>query len=442
MIFRDFFGYKNIDSICKVVINRDNQIQLPDPVFGIFEVEKDFLPDWAENRFKVILPGLFKNKTDGRIIANFDVGSQKYPVIIQKQNCLILNFDPEETLQFLNGEDYLQTMRTESILAKSPISTNLIPEKIKNCLRNTATTPWIAKILRKSLFKSKYPFPNWPIEKSGDTIRFIILRCLKSITGTSIETIPFWPDGKKFAVALTHDIDSDWLFKNNNYRALADIESKYGIKSAWLFVSSKYKLDIKIMKELQARGHEIGFHSDNHDSKFVFLDQVEMDKRLNKSSWFFDKYNVKGFRSPAFLHTHKMYKSLNKYITYDCSYWDTCDTIENASSNNSGSCTVFPFKIENVVILPTTIPQDWICSSLVGKNYKKILQIQLNKYQYIKKVNGLVNVLTHPEPAFSVQPEFLKVYDGFLREISSDKDAYLALPHEIADWWNVRVRET
>ncbi|MBN1384077.1 MAG: polysaccharide deacetylase family protein [Elusimicrobia bacterium] len=442
MIFQDFFGYKNIGNVCKIIINRDNRIQLPDPVFGTFEVKQDYLPDWAENRFNVILPGLFKNKTDGQIIASFEAGSQKYPVIIQKQNCLIFNFDPEETLKFLNNENYLQTMKSKSILAKSPISTNLIPEKVKTCLRNIMTTPWVTKILKKNIFRSKYPFPKWPIEKSGDTIRFIILRCLESVTGNNIETTPFWPDGKKFAVALTHDVDTDWLFRNNNYRAIADIENKYGIKSAWLFVSNTYEFDTRIMEKLRKNGHEIGFHSDNHDSKFAFLDQAEMDRRLNNSSWFFDKYNVKGFRSPAFLHTYKMYKGLSRYISYDCSYWDTCDTIENTGSNNSGSCTVFPFNIENVVILPTTIPQDWVCSSLVGKNHKKILQMQLDKYQYIKKVNGLVCVLTHPEPGLSVQPEFLKAYDGFLREISNDKDAYLAPPYKIADWWNTRIHKS
>lgn len=192
-MLRDFFGYECNDSLRKdsIIINRENPALFPAPVFGFFETDKNFLPDWADDSFGVVLPKIFKNKSTGTVIASFKVNSQKYPIIVRDENHLVLNFDPLETLRFLNLEGYLSPEKNKSVFRKLPVPTNVMPGFFKDSLRGFFTIPLITKLLKKCFLKSKYPFPAWPIEKSADTIRFILLKCLANVFKAGTKTMPF-----------------------------------------------------------------------------------------------------------------------------------------------------------------------------------------------------------------------------------------------------------
>ncbi len=49
-----------------------------------------------------------------------------------------------------------------------------------------------------------------------------------------------WPEGKKFALVLTHDVETKKGLEN--CRALMDIEEKYGFRSSFNFVAGDYEV--------------------------------------------------------------------------------------------------------------------------------------------------------------------------------------------------------
>jgi hypothetical protein len=67
-----------------------------------------------------------------------------------------------------------------------------------------------------------------------------------------------WPDGKKFAFVLTHDVESSAGLAN--CRSLAQLEMELGFRSSFNFVpEGKYRVPAELRDELTARGFEVGY---------------------------------------------------------------------------------------------------------------------------------------------------------------------------------------
>lgn len=109
-------------------------------------------------------------------------------------------------------------------------------------------------------------------------------------------------------------------------------------------------------------------------------------------------------------------------------------------TRGNGCCSIFPFLVENLVVLPVTLPPDGTLLSL-GLSPKQILDMWLKKLDWIRKVGGMALVLTHPEPQLSGNRAMLEIYRRLLRKVSGDKDAWLALPWQVANHWRERAKK-
>jgi hypothetical protein len=127
-----------------------------------------------------------------------------------------------------------------------------------------------------------------------------------------------WPDGKKFALVLTHDVETaEGLDKCYQ---LAELEERLGFRSSYNFVPWDYTVPAKLRKHLTDSGFEIGIHGLHHDnnpfrSESVFRKQaVEISRTLKE-------WGTVGFRSPSMYHCLEMLHQLD--IEYDASTFDT-----------------------------------------------------------------------------------------------------------------------
>ena len=77
---------------------------------------------------------------------------------------------------------------------------------------------------------------------------------------------PGWPDGKRFALVLTHDVETqDGVDK---VRALAEIDLKFGFRSSFNFIpEGEYRVPDSLRHWLVENGFEVGVHDLNHDGK-------------------------------------------------------------------------------------------------------------------------------------------------------------------------------
>src|SRR5437773_8801715 len=75
-----------------------------------------------------------------------------------------------------------------------------------------------------------------------------------------------WPDGKKFALVLTHDVES--RVGVAKCRQLMELERSLGFKSCFSFIpQGDYSISRLLRNELTRNGFEIGVHDLHHDGK-------------------------------------------------------------------------------------------------------------------------------------------------------------------------------
>src|ERR1700732_5031185 len=75
-----------------------------------------------------------------------------------------------------------------------------------------------------------------------------------------------WPDGKKFALVLTHDVEGPVGLRR--CRRLAQLESELGFRSCFNFIpAGQYAVPSELREELTSQGFEIGVHDLHHDGR-------------------------------------------------------------------------------------------------------------------------------------------------------------------------------
>jgi len=200
-----------------------------------------------------------------------------------------------------------------------------------------------------------------------------------------------WPNGKKFALVLTHDVET----KKGHDRChkIMDLEEDAGLRSSFNFVPERYKLSSSLIKEMHKRGFEVGVHGLKQDGKLYASKKIFME-RSKKINFYLKKWNAVGFRSPAMHHNLEWLFDLN--IKYDASTFDT-DPFEPQSD---GVNTIFPLLQKNSKLgkkyleLPYTLAQDFTLFIILGK---RDINVWEKKLDWIVKCNGMALLNTHPD---------------------------------------------
>ncbi|HEU5397592.1 MAG TPA: hypothetical protein VFV81_10510, partial [Verrucomicrobiae bacterium] len=128
-----------------------------------------------------------------------------------------------------------------------------------------------------------------------------------------------WPDGKKFALVLTHDVESfGGLVKCFQ---LMELERSLGFRSSFNFIpEGEYKVPRQLREELLRHGFEVGVHDLRHDGK-LYWSANEFSQNARSINRYLKDWNASGFRSAFMLHDRKCLRELN--IQYDASTFDT-----------------------------------------------------------------------------------------------------------------------
>ena len=145
-----------------------------------------------------------------------------------------------------------------------------------------------------------------------------------------------WPDGKKFALVLSHDVDNQK--GQERILDLAKLEMKLGFRSAFNFVPERYTNHEKIKRFLRENGFEIGVHGLKHDGK-LFENKNIFDRRAEKINRYLQEWGSTGFTSPSMHHKLSWMHSLD--ITHSISTFDT-DPFEPQPDPVG---TIFPFLV-------------------------------------------------------------------------------------------------
>jgi len=279
-------------------------------------------------------------------------------------------------------------------------------------------------------YRRKKNFHIWPIDPNS---------------GTPPKGWKGWPDNKKIALVLSHDVDTH-KGQDKCYQ-LMEIEESLGFRSAFNIVPEKYRVSRKLINDLKNRGFEVGVHGLNHDGK-LFTSRHIFNERAKRINYYLQEWGSKGFTSPSMHHNLSWMHVLK--IDHGTSTFDT-DPFE---PQPDAVGTIFPFWVKNsseakgYVELPYTLPQDFTLFVLMKE---KNIDIWKKKLNWIAQKGGMALFNSHPDymnfsnKKCGNEEYSIEYYKEFLIYIKSKyKGQYWhALPKEIARFWtnNMVIRK-
>jgi len=248
-------------------------------------------------------------------------------------------------------------------------------------------------------------FPAWPIDLSAD-----VLDDLRDDVGVGdgLEAVPHQPAGPT-PVIVTHDIDSPEGLTNLVARFLP-IEEAVGARSTSYIVPCAWSIDHGKVGEAIGRGHQVGVHGFDHGNTTPFVDAPERARRLDAARAFADRYGATGYRAPSLLRTRPLLRDLSARYQYDSSIPTSGGLFPTP---NNGCATTRPFRVENIVELPVTLPRDGTLRFL-GHSPDEIVRLWIHCAGLVARARGVVVLLTHCERRFSGEPGMLDAYRRFL----------------------------
>jgi uncharacterized protein len=246
-----------------------------------------------------------------------------------------------------------------------------------------------------------------------------------------------WPDGKRFAFIVTHDVETNR--GQERVRKLARLDREMGFQASFNFVPEGYKVSDTLRHDLAKDGFEIGVHGLTHgqqpyESSDVFSGKVDRIKH------YLNEWRAVGFRTPSMYHNLNWYHDLE--LEYDASTFDT-DPFE---PQPDGAGTIFPFWVsrdsgnDGYVEMPYTLPQDFTLFVLMAE---KNTAIWKSKLEWVARQGGMALLLAHPDymcfdsrkPRYDeYSADLYKEFLTFVRE-KFRGEYWNVLPRELARFW-------
>ena len=244
---------------------------------------------------------------------------------------------------------------------------------------------------------------------------------------------PGWPDGKRFAFVMTHDVETE--VGRDRSVELMRLDQEFGIVSSFNFIPERYEVSRELRNHLESRGFEIAVHDLKHDGKLLQSrsEFIENAKSINR---YLKDWKATGFRAGAMHHNLEWFHSLE--IEYDASTFD-CDPFE---PQPDGAGTIFPFRVDpsdgngkGYVEMPYTLPQDFTLFVILKQ---ESIDLWRKKLDWVASKGGMCLLITHPDyMTFDGNPRRFDEYPaGRYREfLQYVKEKYAG------QYWNATARD-
>lgn len=264
----------------------------------------------------------------------------------------------------------------------------------------------------------------WPVDETAEGVP-------ENFTG--------WPDGRRFALVLRHDVEGP----SGLARTLdvARLEGYRGFRAAYYLVPRAYDVTPEFLAALRRGGNEVGVHGWTHDGR-LYSSRAIFEWRAARINEVLRRWQAVGFASPSAHHHFEWIHGLR--IDYDTSSFDT-DPFE---PQPDGIGTIFPLMIRRgaggYVELPYTLPQDFTLFVVLKEGDNRIWK---QKLDWIAEKGGMALLNTHPDylrlesEPHGVCGYSAELYWDFLEYVRSRYEGqyWHALPQEVAAFWRSRV---
>ena len=298
--------------------------------------------------------------------------------------------------------------------------------KIYYCLK--PFLPWRIRIALRRLrarYKRRAYAEVWPIDENA---------------GVTPRTWPGWPEGRRFALVLTHDVEGKKGLER--VEQLMELESTYGFRSSFNLVpKDQYRVTDEFRRKLDQAGFEVGVHGLEHDGK-LYNSRRQFAAKAAQIVECLRQWKASGFRSP--LMQHKLGWLHDLGFEYDASTFDT-DCFE---PQPDGVGTVFPFWVPGLngsgfVEIPYSLAQDFTLFVILREGN---IDIWKRKLDWIADRGGMALIITHPDyMCFGGKKERdeypVSHYEEFLAYVRGKYEGqfWTALPREVARYYAAQL---
>ena len=246
-----------------------------------------------------------------------------------------------------------------------------------------------------------------------------------------------WPKDKRFALVLTHDVDTE--VGHEKCQKLAESEQKMGFRSSFNFVPERYSVSPQLRNYLNEHGFEVAIHGLCHDGK-LFSSRKIFSERATRINHYLKEWKSVGFHSPSMHRNLDWIHDLN--VEYDQSTFDT-DPFE---PQPDGVRIIFPFWVQDnsmqkgYVELPYTLPQDHTLFVIMKE---RDINVWKGKLDWIAEKGGMVLLNSHPDymnfncKKYGIEEYPAEYYEEFLAYVKRKYEGqyWHVVPREMARFW-------
>ncbi|AKB76715.1 hypothetical protein MSHOH_0232 [Methanosarcina horonobensis HB-1 = JCM 15518] len=282
---------------------------------------------------------------------------------------------------------------------------------------------------------------------------------------------PEYPEGKKFAVCLTHDIDFVYIDTLNtaartvkalkrgqfaeasmlpfsrinktwnplwNFRRIMDLEEKYGAKSTFYFLTldpgnEDFTFSIEELEGelgyILEEGWEVGLHG-GHEA---YNNLIEIKKKKQKLE------KVLGEKVMGYRNHYLRFKTPETWeLLADAGFsYDSTFGYHDCAGFRNGMCHPFkPYNLKtgkeiNILELPLTIMDTTLFQSQMRLDFEHAWALTEMLILTVERCRGVLTVLWHNT---YMQGEYLVFYKKLLQHCS-EKGAWMAPGIQICNWW-------
>ena len=310
--------------------------------------------------------------------------------------------DPVQWIEGILGERYVEVWRRPLPSRLPGLNYSLVPHIVKG---------WLEPLQNPRGGRAANPI-GFPQLRLDDLVESLRLLCWTLAAGTPARLASPWPEGRRAAITLTHDVDTPWILdpaRRDLLDALLDAECSLGYRGAWYLTAKPLRLarHAAALERIAECGHEIGSHGWNHDAKLDYVSERRQSQRMQRVLDRFGDRRVSGIRTPWNCRSPRLLDVLSRHFAYDSS-------VPNASAfysyaSNSGCCSVFPYRhASGILEIPATLPPDTALDP--SERYQVLGQL----VDRIVELGGVAVVTVHPQPHQSGQREGIRSLAAFL----------------------------
>lgn len=310
----------------------------------------------------------------------------------------------------------------QPVFSRLPFDYRLVPSPVRSA--------GLRLLDRLHSGESAVGFPRWPYEQRLDDLRASLWAGAAAKAGHQLER-PSYPDARRGAVVLTHDIDS--RADIGGIPELRALESRFDLPSSVGFIPHISWPERAIIEKLVADGCEIYCHDLGHNGKLPYKSLAAIRAGFEG---FFDanpyaRPLLRGFRSGQLLMSAELLGVLAEWFAYDLSLPDTERGGPYGSS--AGCASVYPFLTNGLLEIPLTMPQDYYLTNVEHYDSPKMLSVWKDKLEAVLARGGVAVVNTHPVWTTPRRPAVWAAYEGLLEAIAKS-DAWVTTPSSLQEW--------